>query len=301
AELIQAYRDHVECGSLARKTKQKYRRVLNDVEQMTKACPAQAIDFRFMDRYRAKRLKTVKESTVCDEVVIIQQMMKFGVQRKLIASNPLAGYKLKEPKAPRQPCWTHEQGEQIVSEAPVGVYGVAFRVLLNTGMRSGELTHLQWRDVDFENNVIHIREKTWKYGDEVRSWRPKTGDQRAVPMSEDVVTALNSLPRKSDWVFLAPASWKYQDGQHRLTTSRLLKAVKRVLKRLSLEGHVHTFRHTFISHALTSGIPEATVRSWVGHVDDKIIRRYTHIADRVSQQHMKELTQKRAKNSDRNC
>lgn len=102
-------------------------------------------------------------------------------------------------------------------------------------------------------------------------------------------------------MLLAPPSWKYPDGRHRLTSSRLLKALKRLLKKLSLSGHVHTFRHTFISHALTSGIPEATVRSWVGHVDDKIIRRYTHIADRVSQQHMKELTQIRAKNSDRNC
>jgi integrase len=135
----------------------------------------------------------------------------------------------------------------------------------------------------------------------IRSWRPKTGDQRAVPMSEDVVKALNSLSRKSDRVFLAPASWKYPDSQHRLTSSRLLKAVKRVLKKLSLEGHIHTFRHTFISHALTQGIPEATVRSWVGHVDDEILRRYTHVADRVSQQHMRELTQSRAKNSDCNC
>ncbi|HSG71106.1 MAG TPA: hypothetical protein VLA12_11865, partial [Planctomycetaceae bacterium] len=77
---------------------------------------------------------------------------------------------------------------------------------------------------------------------------------------DEVVTALKSLPRKSDWVLLAPPSWKYPDGRHRLTSSRLLQALKRLLKKQSLSGHVHTFRHTFISHVHTSGIPEATVR-----------------------------------------
>jgi integrase len=77
-----------------------------------------------------------------------------------------------------------------------------------------------------------------------------------------------------------------------MTETRLLKALKPVLKKLSLPGKVHTFRHTFISVALTSGIPEATVRMWVGHVDAAIIRRYTHIADQISQQQMLLLAQK---------
>jgi len=46
--------------------------------------------------------------------------------------------------------------------------------------------------------------------------------------------------------------------------------LKRLLKKLGLPGHLPTFRHTFISLALTRGVPEATVRKWVGHVDDEI-------------------------------
>jgi integrase len=65
--------------------------------------------------------------------------------------------------------------------------------------------------------------------------------------------------------------------------------LKPVLKSLGLSGHLHTFRHSFISHALTQGIAEAVVRRWVGHVDDEIIRRYTHIADEVSKAAMSRL------------
>ena len=49
------------------------------------------------------------------------------------------------------------------------------------------------------------------------------------------------------------------------------------------KGHLHTFRHTFISHAISSGIPAEVVRGIVGHVDDDILKLYTHIADNRKQ------------------
>jgi integrase len=136
--------------------------------------------------------------------------------------------------------------------------------------------------VDFDNNVVHIRPKA--------DWKPKTGDQRAVPMSPRVRSLLEKLPRRSTWVLTAPASAKYPAGDHQISERRLLKVLKVILRKLGLRGHLHTFRHFFISKALTSGIPEAVVRAWVGHVDADVIRLYTHIADADSQAAMRRLT-----------
>ncbi len=61
----------------------------------------------------------------------------------------------------------------------------------------------------------------------------------------------------------------------------MLQYLKRVLKKLKLPGHLHTFRRYFISHARTNGVPEAVVRRWVGHVDRDVIQRYTHVADSI--------------------
>ena len=58
---------------------------------------------------------------------------------------------------------------------------------------------------------------------------------------------------------------------------------------LGLEGHLHTFRHTFISELISKGVPEAVVRNIVGHVDDRVIRLYTHIADQRAQDAIKTL------------
>jgi integrase len=71
---------------------------------------------------------------------------------------------------------------------------------------------------------------------------------------------------------------------------RLLLFRKSILKKLGLRGHLHTFRHAFLSAALTSGIPETVGRAGVGHVDADVIRLYTHIADADSQAAMRRLT-----------
>jgi integrase len=135
--------------------------------------------------------------------------------------------------------------------------------------------------VDFDRNLLHVRPK----GD----WKSNTGDQRAVPMSPRIRCELEEFPRRSDWVVRAPASERYPAGDHQISERRLLAALKRFLKKLGLKGHLHTFRHVFISRALTSGIPEAVVRVWVGHVDADVIRLYTHIADADSQAAIRRL------------
>jgi integrase len=44
-----------------------------------------------------------------------------------------------------------------------------------TGMRRGELFAVRWEDIDFQNNVIHVRRALfWKYGKYVR---PEEGQQ----------------------------------------------------------------------------------------------------------------------------
>ena len=77
-----------------------------------------------------------------------------------------------------------------------------------------QVTRLRNRrgDIDFRQNVLHVREKTWSKNGETQTWRPKTRDQRAIPMTPYVKAELQQLPRRNEWVFLAPASPKYPTG-----------------------------------------------------------------------------------------
>jgi integrase len=90
-------------------------------------------------------------------------------------------------------------------------------------------------------------------------------------------------------VFTAPPRPSDPKAQRQISERRLLLHLKRLLARIGLPGHLHTFRHAFISHAASEGVPEAVIRSWVGHVDAQILRLYMHIADRTSQGWMQRL------------
>lgn len=84
------------------------------------------------------------------------------------------------------------------------------------------------------NPVLHVRPKD--------GWKPKTGDIRAIPLSPRAVELLGSLSRHSKWVLTAPPRPSDRKGQRQISERRLLLHLKRLLARIGLPGHLHTFR-----------------------------------------------------------
>ncbi len=238
------------------------------------------VDFIFMDSFRAVwKKKGLGNNTIHDMLVVIRSVVLFAYRRKLTNSDSLAGYGLKKPKRKPQPCFSEDEVNNILSESPT-TYRALFIFLAETGTRINEARHLEWPDVDWKQNVIHIRPKPQ------HNWRPKSGDQRVVPISSKLRDLLKAHLRSGNWLFTAPITSRNPQPGRQVSDRRALGALKRVLKRLKIqEGHLHTF----ISRAISAGIPEAVVRSWVGHVDDDVMKLYTHIADKTSQREMARL------------
>jgi integrase/recombinase XerD len=281
-QAIAAYLTHLRSEGRAVKTLAKYALVLGRAGELLRSRRAASLldlDLRAVDAYRqARALAGAAPKTIYTETVVLRQLVNFALARGLVERDPLRGLKILEPRPTPQPCWAPEEVERVLAAAPPG-YVLAWTVLADAGLRSAELAHLTWQDVDLGRNVLHVRAK--------EGWRPKTGDQRAVPMTPRVRALLESAPRPGRWVVTAPRSPRHPRGDGQVSGRRMLKALKRVLARLGLEGHLHTFRHAFISRALTAGVPEAIVREWVGHVDRDVMKLYTHIASAASQAAMR--------------
>jgi integrase len=160
-------------------------------------------------------------------------------------------------------------------------------------MRVGELCHLEWPDIDMTKGTIQIRPKDFngidKSGKHVKGhWNTKNGEKRAVPMSPKLKEVFAGLPRTSNWVITRPPI----DGKtpRQMSDRWLLATLKRTLKKLDMKGHVHTFRHSFVSHALVVGkVPQDVVRQWVGHLDKEIIKQYTHVTQKASHDYMAQM------------
>jgi len=292
--VIDKYREYLQTEGRAAKTMAKYEfafKLFLDLANRRKVRSVLGVNQVFVDAFRAERKKATKAGadkdgrtaamkTVHNDTVLLRQVVNFAFRRGMIATDPLRGMKLSRPKPTPQPFWSRAEMNKIIAAAG-DVQRPVFTMLAETGMRIGEVKNLTWDDVDFANGVVHIQAK--------EGWKLKTGDARVIPMSPVVKKLLTEQPRRTAWVFTAKASTKHPAGGHQVSERRLLQHLKRVLKSLKLPDHLHTFRHSFISHALTGGIPEALVRHWAGHVDAEIIKRYTHIADDVSKAAMARL------------
>ena len=282
-DVVHAYKDYIDSEKRSKKTKNKYWTIFANVEALAIKLGRSTIvqlDLTFIDKYRSQRAKCCEPITVYHETVIIRQLVKFAVTRRMTPHDPLLGLKLKRPKPTPQPYFDDAQIQQILSAA-LPPHDATFLVLAETGLRIGEAKWLTWSDVDFQANVIHVRAKD--------SWKPKSGDERAIPMSATLRTFLEGRPRQSRWVLTAMPTTQYPSVDRQIDEGRALRALKRVLKKVELLGKLHSFRHSFISRCLTKGIEESVVRSWVGHVDPHIMRLYTHISSRISQDRIKLL------------
>jgi len=288
--VIADYLAYVSTERRAKKTVEKCKLTFKRLARLAEQHHLRSIrqvDRKLIDAYRAERVAAgSKPKTVHHQTVIIRQLVNFALSRNMLSTDPLKGLKLKNPKPTRQPCWERGEVEKILAAA-TGHHRSSLILLAETGCRVGEIKHLTWDDVDFERSLIHIRPKD--------DWKPKTGDQRAIPMSPKARALLKNLPRLSRWVVTMKPSIRHPTVGRQISERRLLQYLKRLLKRLGLTGHLHTFSHAYISQALIQGIPEAIVRQWVGHVDRDVMRLYTHIADEASQAAMQRLSDANSK------
>ena len=131
----------------------------------------------------------------------------------------------------------------------------AYRFMVVTGLRRGEMLGLKWSDIDYVNKIIHVNRAINEYREVTQG---KTGNAiRIIPLTRIAEAILKATPRRCAYVFnkpnmsASPNSVTY--GFKRYALYNNLKATK-----------LHELRHTFIS--LTDNeLPLNTLKDIVGH------------------------------------
>lgn len=141
------------------------------------------------------------------------------------------------------------------------VMRAAIVVSLATGIRQGELLRLEWRDVDFSQKSITIRET-------------KTDTPRAVYLPDVAAAALRKL-RKGTVV--GRAVFLDEAGQV-LTRSDLLYRWKRIRTAAKLEDfRWHDLRHSCASFLAQHGASLLEIGQVLGHKSPATTARYAHL------------------------
>lgn len=149
-----------------------------------------------------------------------------------------------------------------------------------TGARRSEMLRSQTSDIDFQNNVITIREK--------KRVRGKLTTRR-VPLSPVLAKCLRP------WLEKNPGPHTFCHCEQIIRRSRKAKARANgpiALTRDEASHHFrqtlaeskwdvlpgwHMFRHSFISNCASKGIDQRMIDEWVGHSTEAMRRRYRHL------------------------
>ena len=197
--------------------------------------------------------------------------------------------------------FTDEELELIRAEAfrkfgngkPVYQQSGAYFLMLNTGLRAGELCGIINSDIDLENRVVHIQrgvkeihvrdglDYSGRLEVKVGKLKSKTS-RRDVPLNDKAKEMIRLLREE---VYLGEDAPLIPDENGNFTNPRNMRArFYRILNALGLEHKgLHAFRHTFATR-LINGVkqPDGTIKSLpvkqvadlLGHTTSEITKIY---------------------------
>ena len=154
-----------------------------------------------------------------------------------------------------------------------------YRVCLSTiyacGLRLGEGTRLQVRDIDSDRMVVHVR-------------HGRGAKDRYVPLPICALEMLRrywSTHRHAEWLFPAPS--RAGDPLSAATAPMSVSGVQRAFKAALQESGVHkkatvhTLRHSYATHLLEGGVHLRVIQAYLGHSSPKTTAIYTHLTPKA--------------------
>jgi len=196
-------------------------------------------------------------STIARKLAAVRAFLRHALGRARVPDAPLAprrGRRL--PDAPRE-AEVEASLAALEGEGPVALRNrTLVELVYSAGLRSAEAVGLDLGDVDFEQELVHVRSG-------------KGGKDRVVPLGEEAAHWLARYLRDArpqlarganDALFLSVRG-------RRLDTSTLRRLVP----------HPHRLRHAFATHLLEGGADLRTIQELLGHSSLSTTQVYSHV------------------------
>ena len=208
---------------------------------------------------------------------LISAILQVAVQWQVIPSNPCS--RVKAPRVERKEAEYFDDEEavyilqKINEESPA--HKAMIYVLLYTGMRRGELCGLEWSDIDFENDIIRIRNNSvYISGKGITTTTPKTESSVRLDKVPHVVMEVLQEHKHAQNIQRIAMGADWQNTQRIFTKingapifpDTVSSWFKGFLKKIGIEGRsLKSLRHTNASLMIASGVDVRTVAGRLGH------------------------------------
>jgi site-specific recombinase XerD len=247
--------------SLSEATRRAYR---VDVEEFvswlgSRRTTVDQVDVRVLAEYATElgraRPRKLAPATIGRKLAAVRAFLRYALGAERVPDASFAPRRPRRlPEAPR-PHEVDGELETLEGSTPLALRNRALiELVYSAGLRSREAVDLDLADVDFEQELVHVR--------------GKGGKERVVPLGEEashrVAQYLREgrpqLARAEDALFLSARG-------RRLDTSTLRR----------LLPHPHRLRHAFATHLLEGGADLRTIQELLGHSSLSTTQMYSHV------------------------
>jgi len=211
-------------------------------------------------------------SNIKKQLRIVTSPLKLAAAMKIIRADPSIGVKLPNETKVKKPtkevvAYTNDEQERLfkrvaVSPMNAGYMGILF--MIETGLRSGELLALKWKDVELDRSRLHVHATILNPMSNVKAVyqdSPKTKcSNRIVPLTPKAKAILKRLieDRQTEWVF--------EDKGKRYSYKQLMYQTKKLCREAGVTYYgEHVFRHTFATNCYYKGIDVKILSRLMGH------------------------------------
>jgi len=246
----------------------------NDIQKMY-------VDIKENGRIHNRNEKgtALSDSVVRSIHMMLHQAFEDAVKERLISKNPTKGTTIPKKSRGELQVLNKEQLDRFLAEVDKDeIWRDFFYTELTTGFRRGEICGLKWCDFDEKRGTLSIcRNATVKKGGGVSIGETKTDTgNRLIYLPESTVKMLKKRKKQAltEWIF--PNPYRPEDP---LLPNSAYQKLKKILKSAGLPSiRFHDLRHTFATHALTSGVDAKTLSKILGHTNASFtLDTYTHV------------------------
>ncbi len=233
--------------------------------------------------------KPLSRKTAVHHLSFISDVFTYAVKMDMLSDNPCRKVSVPKGEQKEKEIYSFEELEQLMKlleTAPLK-YQLFFTMVLYTGFRRSEMLGLEWKDIDWDNNVISVR-RTSNYTSErgIYTDTTKTRKSKRSRKYPQIVFDLlrmykteqdvERIRQGSKWIDYDRIFVKWSGEPMNNGTPYLW--LKELCEKNNMRFcDIHSFRHAHASILINAGVDVATVSADLGHSNSMTtLSIYTH-------------------------